>query len=212
LETKILLIGSGRMVRESVKHQLAVMPHQLVGEFEDWEDLIGAAATLPAPHVIVTLDPPVSMLSRQNFQSLSVQWWPDTKTVALVTRADQQVALMTFLTGFDGCLFADMSPDVLPLAIQLVVLGVSVFPTRIGRNLAVELAAQRRPNLTPREIQILQGLLAGQSNKTIANTIGSTDMTVKAQLRHLLRKLGVTNRTQAALWAQENGFDPTPRR
>jgi len=113
--------------------------------------------------------------------------------------------------GVDGCLFKDMSPVALVQAINLVALGENVAPLRMARSLAEggrgRAATVGEARLTPREKDILYGLLAGHSNKVIANNLGTTDMTVKAQLRHLLRKIGATNRTQAALWARENGID-----
>jgi two-component system nitrate/nitrite response regulator NarL len=60
--------------------------------------------------------------------------------------------------------------------------------------------------LSPREQEILQALVTGASNKLIANRLGITEATVKVHLKTLLRKIDVNNRTQAAIWAMNNGF------
>ena len=60
--------------------------------------------------------------------------------------------------------------------------------------------------MTPREHEILQALVTGSSNKMIANRLGITEATVKIHLKTLLRKIDVNNRTQAAIWAVNNGF------
>jgi two-component system, NarL family, nitrate/nitrite response regulator NarL len=60
--------------------------------------------------------------------------------------------------------------------------------------------------LSPREQEILQALVTGASNKLIAIKLGITEATVKVHLKTLLRKIDVSNRTQAAIWAMNNGF------
>ena len=70
--------------------------------------------------------------------------------------------------------------------------------------------------LSPREQEILQALVTGASNKLIAIKLGITEATVKVHLKTLLRKIDVNNRTQAAIWAMNNGFTaegaPVPTR
>jgi two-component system, NarL family, nitrate/nitrite response regulator NarL len=60
--------------------------------------------------------------------------------------------------------------------------------------------------LSPREHEILQALVTGASNKMIAIKLGITEATVKVHLKTLLRKIDVNNRTQAAIWAMNNGL------
>lgn len=62
------------------------------------------------------------------------------------------------------------------------------------------------PELSEREIQILDGLVKGHANKVIARTCDITEATVKVHIRSILRKIRVGNRTQAAIWALENGY------
>lgn len=66
-------------------------------------------------------------------------------------------------------------------------------------------ASLRDKGLSPREIQILTCLVTGGSNKAIAARIGITEATVKVHIKGLLRKIDVRNRTQAAIWALNNG-------
>jgi two-component system nitrate/nitrite response regulator NarL len=62
------------------------------------------------------------------------------------------------------------------------------------------------PRLTQREAQILDGLVKGHSNGVIARTCDITEATVKAHIKSIMRKIRVENRTQAAIWAMENGY------
>ena len=66
--------------------------------------------------------------------------------------------------------------------------------------------------LSPREQEILQSLVTGASNKLIAIKLGITEATVKVHLKTLLRKIDVNNRTQAAIWAINNGFTASDNR
>jgi two-component system nitrate/nitrite response regulator NarL len=65
-------------------------------------------------------------------------------------------------------------------------------------------ALRRYPRLTEREVQILDGLVQGHTNRMIARTCDVTQATVKAHVKSILRKIRVDNRTQAAIWAMEN--------
>ena len=65
---------------------------------------------------------------------------------------------------------------------------------------------RNHPELSEREAQILDGLVKGQANKVIARTCEITEATVKVHMKSILRKIRVENRTQAAIWAMENGY------
>jgi two-component system nitrate/nitrite response regulator NarL len=89
-------------------------------------------------------------------------------------------------------------------------LGEKVFPTNLAAMLLNLNNAPSPMNslrgLSPREQEILQSLVTGASNKLIAIKLGITEATVKVHLKTLLRKIDVNNRTQAAIWAMNNGF------
>jgi two-component system, NarL family, nitrate/nitrite response regulator NarL len=108
---------------------------------------------------------------------------------------------------------SDLSPEALTQSLNLVLLGEKVFPTSLAALLisgpvdnVVEMPGGRR-GLSERENQILRSLLKGESNKMIANRLGITEATVKVHLKTVLRKIGAANRTQAAIWALNNGYD-----
>jgi two-component system, NarL family, nitrate/nitrite response regulator NarL len=122
--------------------------------------------------------------------------------------------------GADGYLMKDVSPEALLQSLELVMLGEKVFPTNLAAML-LNLDSTPSPmnsirGLSPREQEILQALVTGASNKLIAIKLGITEATVKVHLKTLLRKIDVNNRTQAAIWAMNNGFSaegaPVPTR
>jgi two-component system nitrate/nitrite response regulator NarL len=112
--------------------------------------------------------------------------------------------------GADGYLMKDVSPEALLQSLELVMMGEKVFPTNLAAML-FELNNASSPvnsvrGQSPREQEILRTLVTGSSNKLIAIKLGITEATVKVHLKTLLRKIDVNNRTQAAIWAMNNGF------
>jgi two-component system nitrate/nitrite response regulator NarL len=92
---------------------------------------------------------------------------------------------------------------------QLVMLGEKVFPTNLASMLLDMNTVSPQHSIrgvSPREQEILQALVTGASNKVIAYKLNITEATVKVHLKTLLRKIDVNNRTQAAIWAMNNGF------
>ncbi len=205
----VVIVGGDMLFREGLKRLLNTAPFELLGEAERLADVERLKAAGAAPDIVIVIDAPADPKAEWVGELKTL--WRACRIVTLANGVDEILMSANLRAGVDGCLFKDMSPAALAQAINLVALGENVAPLRMARSLAE--GGRSRPatvgegRLTPREKDILYGLLAGHSNKVIANTLGTTDMTVKAQLRHLLRKIGASNRTQAALWARENGVD-----
>jgi two-component system nitrate/nitrite response regulator NarL len=120
----------------------------------------------------------------------------------------------------DGVLTFDITADMMIRSLRLIQTGERVVPrelmqvivARSRQSLSQSAVPQRASRLrgnqapSPREAEILQRLLQGYSNKTIARELGITEPTVKVHLKSLLRKIDASNRTQAAIWALNNGY------
>lgn len=140
---------------------------------------------------------------------------PDTHVVILTSFSDRERILEALDAGAIGYLLKDAEPDELLRGIRTAVKGDSPLAPRA----AAELIADRRPagsdvrnrsaepkqTFTPREREILALLAQGRPNKVIARRLDIAEQTVKNHLSHIFQTLGVTDRTQAALWAQRNG-------
>jgi two-component system, NarL family, nitrate/nitrite response regulator NarL len=136
--------------------------------------------------------------------------FPTAKIVVLADDLSVDVLRATMGAGADGFLIKTVSPEALIQSLQLIMLGEKVFPTNLA-SMLLELNNTPSPltsirGLSPREQEILQALVTGASNKVIAYKLGITEATVKVHLKTLLRKIDVNNRTQAAIWAMNNGF------
>lgn len=198
------LIGGDLLFREGLKGLFSGSPIRVCGEAASIAEAVADGAEI-TPDVVILLDAP-----RGGPEELR-RVWPDVRCVVLARSATAEALRTAIRLGIDGYLLTNMSPSALVQAISLVKTGESVFPTRLTAEVlegsrSPDMVSCRAANLTPRETDILHGLLNGHSNKVIANTLGTTDATVKAQLRHLLRKIGAENRTQAALWARAQGL------
>jgi len=95
--------------------------------------------------------------------------------------------------------------DELITAIHAVHAGKSHIPAAIAEKLAERMGVEE---LTPREMDVLEQIVAGKSNKEIAEELGVSEATVKTHINSLLGKLGVTDRTQAATAAIRRGIVP----
>lgn len=107
--------------------------------------------------------------------------------------------------GALGYLLKESSPSTLLSAIRDVLAGRRVVPAEVAQGLAER---AYRSDLSPREHGVLELLVEGLSNKQIADRLAVAEATVKTHVTHILEKLGVDDRTQAALAAIKRGIVP----
>ncbi len=144
--------------------------------------------------------------------------WPDVPVIMLTSFDHAQYVRRALAEGAAGYMLKDATPEDLEQAIKVALSGGgNVLSPRVIQNLfeAMESGdrngeAPRRPeaNLTQRETDILALLSEGRSNRDISRNLFLSEKTVKAHLAAVFRKLGVTNRTQAAMAAVSMGIGP----
>ena len=136
---------------------------------------------------------------------------PGVRLVVLADGFDGEAVRRAMHEGVDGYLLKEASLDVLAASLRLIALGEKVIPPAMATH-----AVKRKPvfrseeieraHLSDREIAVLRLLVRGDSNKAIGQELGILDATVKVHVKAALRKLGLANRTQAAIWAFQHGF------
>jgi len=144
--------------------------------------------------------------------------WPDVPVIMLSTYENAPYVKRALSDGAAGYLLKDATPEDLSQAINVAMSGSgNVLSPRVIQNLFDEDAGNAGANgrrnefsLTQRENDILELLSEGRSNREIAGALFLSEKTVKAHLAAIFRKLGVTNRTQAAMMAVQMGVGPTP--
>ena len=113
--------------------------------------------------------------------------------------------------GADGYLLKDSEPEELLPAIKQAAEGQQVFSPQLVQVMAMALRSNAgnqnntRPELTPRETDILRLIAQGKTNKYIARELNIVESTVKVHVKNLLKKLSLKSRVEAALWAVKSG-------
>jgi DNA-binding NarL/FixJ family response regulator len=135
---------------------------------------------------------------------------PGTRVVVLTSFADQDRILRALEAGAVGYLLKDATPDELGKAIRAAARGDAPLDPKAARVLLSSRAGRVPDALSPREREILQMVGRGMPNKVIAARLEISEKTVKAHLTSVFRAIGVTDRTQAALWAEKHGIVEGP--
>ena len=148
--------------------------------------------------------------------------WPGVPVIMLSTYENAPYVKRALADGAAGYLLKDATPEDLSQAIHVAISGGgNVLSPRVIQNLFDDVESGQNANghgkprrseynLTQREHDILALLSEGRSNRSIAQSLYLSEKTVKAHLAAIFRKLGVTNRTQAAMMAVQMGVGPTP--
>lgn len=128
------------------------------------------------------------------------------KVVVLTSFSDRDRILEALDAGAIGYLLKDAEPDELLRGVRAAARGDWPLDPRAARLLLGEGEGRpRRPELSDREEEVLALVAEGLPNKLIARRLGISERTVKAHLTRIFEQLGVTDRTQAALWAERRG-------
>ena len=136
-----------------------------------------------------------------------------TRVVALTSSFDRERVLDTFDAGAVGYVLKDAEPDEVIKAVRCAAAGLAPVDPRAAQVLLLSRNQAGRDStfgLTARETQVLALLTAGCPNKRIARRLGISEATVKAHLTSVFQTLGVSDRTQAALWAHRHGLSAAP--
>lgn len=131
---------------------------------------------------------------------------PVTKVVLMSGVATPEVAKEAMDAGASGFFPKSLAADSMINAIRFVLAGDRYFPFGFSTGATPDSRASNFFGLSPRETETLRGLCEGRSNKEIARDLDLQEVTIKLHVKNILAKLGVKNRTQAALRARDQGF------
>jgi DNA-binding NarL/FixJ family response regulator len=131
------------------------------------------------------------------------------RVIVLTSFGDDDKLFAALRGGAAGYLLKDVQPAELVRAIRSAHAGESPLSPAIATRVVEEVAqgtVSAHDDLTPRELDVLTLIARGRSNKVIARELGVAEKTVKTHVSHILAKLGVADRTQAALYAVKQGL------
>ena len=136
---------------------------------------------------------------------------PGARVLVLTSFGEDDRLFTALRSGAAGFLLKDTEPAELVRAIRTAHAGQAPLSPAVATRVVEQLAGGARPRaldvLTPRELDVLRLIARGRSNKRIALELGVAEKTVKTHVGHVLAKLDLTDRTQAALYAAREGLD-----
>lgn len=204
-KSTIMLVDDHPLLRKGLKQLLA---------FEDDLEVIAEASSGAEAIDLAVEDEPdliildLHMQGMDGLQTLTkLRGRGITSRIVMLTVSDADDDVLTAIgQGADGYLLKDTDPDMLLEQIKQAVGGKMVLSEAVTKVLA---SAIRRPAVRPaseldaltgREVEILECIAKGMSNKVIARELDISDGTVKVHVKHLLKKLGLRSRVEAAVW------------
>lgn len=214
---RVLLVDDQRLFRDGLATLLSVRPEvKVVGEAANGLEALERVAALHPEVVLMDLRMPVLNGVEATRRLRAAH--PQVRVVALTTFDDDDDVFEALRAGAVGYLLKDVSADRLVEAVQAAARGESFLQPSVAAKVVAEfsrLAEVQTPvlvaeppveALSEREVQVLRLLAAGASNKEIALALRIAEGTVKNHLTSILGKLGVRDRTQAALQAKALGL------
>jgi two-component system nitrate/nitrite response regulator NarL len=211
----LLLVGCNKLSRLGLKSLLTSSPFTVIGEVSDITQI--DPDVLPEPDIALLDCTRESRVVLELLEGLHAIY-PDTPAVILSENVSIASLAACLSAGAAGFLTTDISLAALLRSLQLAALGETVFPTDLAGLLVSGKREQRRPfipvenacGLSEREVETVQCLIRGDSNKVIARRLNITEATIKVHIKSVLRKIKASNRTQAAIWALGQGYLPAP--
>lgn len=215
-----LLVEKSRLFREGMKRLLVESPYDIQAEADCLVDAVSIVKEGCFPALLMLDFNEDDVEDFDHLRDLRA-CLGNARIVILTNDVSTSKLTKALELGCDAYLLKDMSPEALIQSLTLTMLGEKVFPTNLAQLLiegrraanaspAPVVRAASAGGLSEREMQILRCLVNGDPNKVIANRLKITEATVKVHLKGLLRKISVSNRTQAAIWAVERGIDKYP--
>ena len=210
----VLLIDDHTLFRSGVRSLLQRNERfAVVGEAADGVE--GVKRALQLRPDVIQLDLNMPGMSGVETLQLLLQDRPDAAVLMLTVSEEAEDLAAALQAGARGYLIKNIDADYLIRAVERAAAGESVLAESMAGKLFahVQRGGAKAPapvseldKLTPREREILACLARGESNKLIARVLDLAESTVKIHVQNILKKLGLTSRVQAAVFAVENGL------
>jgi NarL family two-component system response regulator LiaR len=207
-QIRVLIADDHAVVREGLRTFLDLQDGiEVVGEAADGDEAIREAERLQPDVILIDLVMP-RLDGVQAMRELRARV-PRVRAVVLTSFLDDKHLLPAMRAGAAGYLLKSVQPQELARAVRAAVAGEALIDPAVAARLVETLedgGDERVEQLTPRERAVLALIGRGLPNKRIADELGIAEKTVKVHVSHVLAKLGVDDRTQAALFAVREGL------
>jgi DNA-binding NarL/FixJ family response regulator len=210
-DIRVLLVDDHAVVRRGLRSFLDAIPGiEVAGDVEDGQAALDHLARLAAyghrlPDVAL-MDLMMPRLGGTDAISAVRAARPTVKVVALTSYDDTQRVRAALEAGVCGYVLKDAEPDEIAQAIRAAVRDEVHLDAKIARALARSVSGHRPDaDLTTREREVLLLVAQGKSNQEIADVLVISERTARTVVSHVIGKLGLKSRVQAALWAVRHG-------
>jgi DNA-binding NarL/FixJ family response regulator len=205
---RVLLVDDHALVRQGLRAVLATTTDcDVVGEAGTGEEAVERAADLHPDVVVMDLSMPgAGGVEATRTIRTTV---PAARVLVLTTFSDDDRVRAALAAGATGYLLKDAAPEEVVAAVRSTARDEAPVDPRVARALlpgAPVAARDRGPDLPPRERDVLVRIARGLSNRQIATELGIAERTVKVHVGSVFRRIGVADRTSAALWARDHGW------
>ena len=198
----VLLVDDHTLVRDGLQRLLEQTGEiTVVAAADRGDDAVVLAAELEPDVVLMDISMP-GLSGIESTRRICANQ-PDAAVVILSASTDRRVVIEALDAGAAGYLVKDADPPVLIAGVRAAAEGDAPLDARAARAV-LDSRTQRTQALTVREAEVLSLIMEGLSNKAIARKLVISEKTVKAHLTRVFATLGVSDRTQAALWAAEH--------
>jgi len=206
LPIRVLVVDDHSLVRAGLTTLLAAAGDlEVVGEAADGEEAVVANRDLEPDVILMDLSMPnvdgVAATRRIIEES------PSVRIIALTSFSDRQRVTDVLSAGAVGYLLKDCAPDELMKSVRLAAEGHSPVDPRVASALLPGRTSAPSDMLSEREQEVLRATAKGLAKKQIARSLGISESTVKVHLGNIFKRIGVADRTSAALWAREHLAD-----
>jgi len=211
MKIKILIADDHHVVRKGLVFFLQTQPDlEIVGEASNGEEAVKLATSLE-PHIVL-MDLSMPLLDGIEATKELKKQAPHIQVMILTSFSDQDHVIPALEAGASGYQLKESDPDELVTAIRKLMNGENQLHPKVTTHLLTRLtkSSEKKVNfidhLTKREKDVLKEIAKGKSNKEIGAALHITEKTVKTHVSNILSKLGVQDRTQAALYAVQHGI------
>jgi two-component system, NarL family, response regulator LiaR len=208
---RVILVDDHNLVRIGLKAYFSTLPDiQVVGEAATGAEAVTLAADLAPDVVLMDLIMPGMDGVEATRQVKKVS--PRTQVIVVTSYHEDEHIFPAIRAGALSYVLKDIDPDDLADAIRRASASEAVINPRVATRLVKELHGQRDPavnpfnDLTNREMDVLRQVAAGKSNQEIAAALVISEKTVKSHITNILNKLHLSDRTQAAVFAWQEGI------
>jgi DNA-binding NarL/FixJ family response regulator len=201
--TTVLLVDDHPLVRAGLNALISTTDDlKIIDEAASGEQAVTMADNLGPDVVLMDLSMPGIGGVEATRRILDAH--PQVRVVVLTSFADQERVADALAAGAVGYLLKDCDGREVLAAIRSAALGHAPLDARVARALLPSATPRVRDTLSVRELEVLRLLARGLANKQIARALGISERTVKVHVGHVFRRIGVMDRTSAAMWARDN--------